>query len=98
LADFVATFHLLTTLTVAVGRADPTPDQLEMDAPDADFLQRLNVSLEALIEFDVNEDWISVADVLEYEIADLLPQWAAVMRDAGAGPSHKIVSASGSGL
>jgi len=44
----------------------------------------LNSSLGSLIDFDVNQDWISVADVLEYEIADLLPQWAALVRDASA--------------
>jgi hypothetical protein len=95
LADFVATFQLLTTLTAAVARENTPSDQITLDSSDGEFLESLNVSLGALIDFDVNQDWISVADVLEYDIADLLPQWAAVMRDTGDG-APVIDSASGS--
>jgi hypothetical protein len=56
----------------------------------------LDASLGALIDFDVNEDWISVADVLEYEIADLLPHWAAVMRAAGDARQQSIECVAGS--
>ena len=85
LGEFVATFKLLTTLTAAVERSDTSADPLGSEVRGAELLERLNVSLAALIDFDVDEDWLSVADVLEYEIADLLPQWAKVMRDAGDG-------------
>ncbi len=61
--------------------SDAPSDLHGPDASGAEFLERLNASLGALIDFDVNEDWLSVADVLEYDIADLLPQWAAVVRD-----------------
>ena len=96
LAGFVATFQLLTALTAAVGRSKTPSGALGLDVPGAELLERLNVSLGALIDFDVNGDWISVADVLEYEIADLLPQWAAVMRDDGDGHHRVIELARGS--
>jgi len=83
LADFVTAFQLLTSLTVAVERSNESSGPSEADTPGSEILQRLDASLGALIDFDVNEDWISVADVLEYEIADLLPHWAAVMRATG---------------
>ena len=79
LVDFVTTFRLLTSLTAAVGRTDIAAGDARLDAEGAEFLERLRVSLESLIAFDVNEDWISVADVLEDEIADVLPRWAAVL-------------------
>jgi len=90
LADFVSTFQLLTTLTVAVGCADPSCKSSALETTRSDFLERMNTSLGSLIDFDVNEDWISVADVLEYEIADLMPQWAAVIRVAGAVEPHTL--------
>jgi hypothetical protein len=83
LADFVATFQLLTALTAALGRSD-APGLPNLDTSGAECLDRLNSSLGSLIDFDINQDWISVADVLECEIADLLPHWAALVRDAGA--------------
>jgi hypothetical protein len=95
LADFVATFQLLTTLTAALGRSD-TSGLPSVDTSGAECLDRLNSSLGSLIDFDVNQDWISVADVLEYEIADLLPQWAALVRDAGACRPVGIASELGS--
>jgi hypothetical protein len=97
LADLVATFQLLTTLTAAVDRAGDS-DRTVPDAPAAECLDRLNASLGALIDFDMSEDWLSVADVLEYEIADLLPQWAAVIRDAGDGDARLKGSIVGSGV
>ena len=83
LADFVTAFRLLTSLTAAVRRSDASERSSEADTPGYELLQRLDASLGALIGFNVNEDWISMADVLEYEVADLLPHWAAVMRDGG---------------
>jgi hypothetical protein len=87
LADFVTTFQLLTALTAEVSQLTPG----SADAG-TDIVERLNTSLGALVDFDVNEDWISVADVLEYEIADLLPEWGAVI---GAGDASEIPAATG---
>jgi hypothetical protein len=88
LSDLVATFQLLTVLIDEVGRASSPSGRSEGNAAGADVLERLNLSLGALVDFNVNEDWISVADVLEYEIADLLPRWAAVIR--AGGETHAI--------
>jgi hypothetical protein len=79
LGNFVTTFRLLTALTDAVGHADVPAAEAEFDQRDAAFLKQLGASLESLVAFNENEDWISVADVLEYEIANVLPQWAAVL-------------------
>jgi hypothetical protein len=85
LADFVATFQLLTTLTAAVDQADAANGDPGTEARGADMLERLRVSLESLVECEVNEDWLSVADVLEYEVAEILPIWASVLSESGAG-------------
>ena len=81
LAEFVGAFRALTELTAAV-------HQLKSDDPvfgdeACAFLQRLNDALESLIASDMNEDWVSVADVLEYDIAGMLPDWAALLQDVG---------------
>ena len=83
LGEFVATFQLLASLTASIQEKETAAEPLGLEPPGADCLECLGVSLGALIDFDVNEDWLSVADVLEYNIADLLPQWARIMRDAG---------------
>jgi hypothetical protein len=96
LADFVTTFQLLNSLTAAVDRSNESPRPATGETRACEFRQRMETSLGALIDFDVNEDWLSVADVLEYEIADLLPHWSAVMRDAGDGQPHTVELAAGS--
>jgi hypothetical protein len=96
LADFVTAFQLLHSVTVAVSHSETSSRPSEAEPPGSEFLRRLNTSLGALIDFDVNEDWISVADVLEYEIADLLPDWAAVIRATGDDAQQPIELAAGS--
>jgi len=96
LADFVTAFQLLHSLTVLVGHSEASSRPSEPETAGSALLQRLDASLGALIDLDVNEDWISVADVLEYEVADLLPQWAAVMRATGDGGQSSIALAAGS--
>jgi hypothetical protein len=86
----------LTNLTAAVERSDESQRLAGTDTSATAFLRRMDISLGSHIDFDVNEDWISVADVLEYEIADLLPHWSALMRDAGDGRPHTIGLSAGS--
>ena len=96
LADFVSTFQLLTTLSAAVGRADAANGDPDAETRGADVLDRLQTSLGSLIEYDVNEDWLSVADVLEYEVAELLPMWGAVVSAAAQHIDiHNLESAAG---
>jgi hypothetical protein len=79
----VVTLQTLTKLTAAVSQAGLTPRTVRSDDDSAPLLERLGQSLESLITAAMNEDWTSVADVLEYEIADLLPSWQAVLRALG---------------
>jgi hypothetical protein len=87
LADFVIAFRLLTALTAVIGSAAGEAEGGDLEAQGAELLERLRAGLESLLAFNGNEDWISVADVLEYEIAETLPQWSRVLSDAGRNAS-----------
>jgi len=89
LADFVSTLQMLATLTVAVSRIDPSRGDAASEKQSAEFLERLSGSLESLVAFNVNEDWLSVADVLEYEMAELIPAWRFALHAAGRGASSR---------
>ncbi len=89
LAEFVATFRLLIQLTDAVTRlaaSRPGPD-LSPAAEADEVLRRLHDGLESLIAHDLKEDWASVADVLDRDISEALPGWAAVLREIGPSPA-----------
>ncbi|MEP7304835.1 MAG: hypothetical protein ABJA98_04885 [Acidobacteriota bacterium] len=90
LADIVSAFKLLHSLTGIVRHSEASSRPGEAETPGDEFVKRLQGSLESLIDFQVNEDWISVADVLEYEVADLLPHWAAVIRATGDGEQQSV--------
>lgn len=97
LADVVVTLQTLTQLTAAASQAGLTPRTARSDDDGLSLVARLGQSLESLITAATNEDWISVADVLEYDIADLLPSWQAVLRalahpesGADAGPGSVV--------
>jgi hypothetical protein len=77
----VGTLQALTRLTALAGQAGVAPRTARADHDHATLTERLGQSLEALITAETNEDWVSVADVLEYDVADLLPGWEAVLRD-----------------
>lgn len=76
----VVTLQTLTKLTAAVSQAGLTPRTARSDDDSTALLERLGQRLESLITAAMNEDWTSVADVLEYDMADLLPIWQAVLR------------------
>lgn len=84
LAEFVGAFRALTQLTAAVNQLKS--DDSVFDDESRAFLQRLHDALESLVTADMNEDWISVADVLEYDIASMLPDWAALLEDINREP------------
>jgi hypothetical protein len=79
LGELVSTLQTLTTLTAAVLQAGTPPHGSRPDAT-ATLIDGLGRGLESLIATATNEDWISVADVLEYDVAALLPIWRAVLR------------------
>ena len=78
LAEFVGTFRALAQLTSAI---DGLVTETLFDADARAFLARLEERFAELIEAAANEDWIAVADVLEYEIAEMVSDWAALLRD-----------------
>jgi len=93
LTDLVATLQALTKLMTAVGLGDLTP-RPERPGADAALLDQMGQILESLIEAATNQDWISVADILEYDLADLLPQWRDVLRDLASPESGAEASGS----
>jgi hypothetical protein len=78
LGEFVGAFRALTELTALVHQLKS--DDANFDDESRAFLQRLEEALESLIACDMNEDWISVADILEYDIAGMLPDWTALLQ------------------
>jgi hypothetical protein len=79
LGDVLVTIQTLATLTAAVSRAGHTPRTKASDGDSAKLLVRIGQSLESLVAAAENEDWTSAADVLEFEVVDLLPSWHAVL-------------------
>jgi hypothetical protein len=80
LAVVLATFQALTQLTAAVAESTLVPRSVRGDSGCTAMLARAGQHLESLVTAASNEDWISVADILEYDITDLLPDWQAVLR------------------
>lgn len=83
LADFVLTLQTLAKLTAAVSDVGRACDAVDPEAQGTELLERLRVVLESLVASNMSEDWISVADVLEYEMAELLPRWSAMLYAIG---------------
>jgi hypothetical protein len=79
LAEIVDTLQILTKLTDAITQAGLAPGATRSGDERPTLLEQLGQSLEALIAAATNEDWISVADLLEYDIAELRPRWQAVL-------------------
>jgi hypothetical protein len=79
LADFVETFRWLTDLTAALSQAEESGSAPAWEVRSAGVLDELRESLESLIAFESDQDWLSVADVLELEIATALPRWHSVL-------------------
>ena len=82
LADFVGTFHALARLMTAIDALAPAT---LFDDEARAFVRRIDDSLESLVAAHDREDWITVADLLEYEIAMMVPEWAALLRDVDGG-------------
>ena len=90
LAEVVDSLQMLTAVTAAIARLDENGPVAGGDAEA--FLLRLGRCLEALVEGNANEDWIGVADVLEYELADLIPAWQPAVRPPSAVAAGRVVA------
>jgi hypothetical protein len=93
LVDFVETFRALTDLTAVLSHAEASGSAPVSGVRNAGMLDRLRESLESLIAFESAQDWMSVADVLEYEIADALPLWRGVLSRSDDGAARPQVVA-----
>jgi hypothetical protein len=87
LAELASTLQNLTALTEAISQSESAPDS-RCGTDKTVLLAALNQGLEALVDAATSEDWISVADVLEYDLTDLLPAWRAVLQDRIPAAAH----------
>jgi hypothetical protein len=79
LVDVVVTLQSLTKITAAISQASVTPRTARSDADGAALLERLGEHLESLVTAAENEDWISAADIIEYDVVELVPAWQTVL-------------------
>lgn len=83
LVEVVDTLQSLAHLTALVTGAPTSTDQASDEATAA-LLTKLKQNLEWLVSAAENQDWISAADVLEYDIIELIPKWQAVLVTAAS--------------
>jgi hypothetical protein len=78
LVEVVDTLHALAQLTAMVLQSGGTEQESRVSEASA-VMARLRQNLEWLVSAAENQDWISAADVLEYDIVELIPKWQAVL-------------------
>ena len=78
LVEVVDTLQALAQLTAMVVEACAT-DRAANASDTSALMDRLRQNLERLVSAAENQDWISAADVLEYDIAELIPKWQSVL-------------------
>jgi len=81
LVEVVDTLQSLAHLTALVTGAETSTDN-PPDGATTVLLTALRQKLEWLVSAAENQDWISAADVLEYDIVELVPKWQAVLVSA----------------
>jgi hypothetical protein len=74
LTEITLCLQNLTGMTDAIAQA-AARSEAQGATDRAALLAGLNQGLEALVDAMTREDWIGVADVLTYDLADLLPSW-----------------------
>jgi hypothetical protein len=79
LVDVVEMLQALTQLTGVVSQADIASTSALSDSDATTLLAKLRQNLEWLVSAAENQDWISAADVLEYDIVELIPKWQGVL-------------------
>jgi hypothetical protein len=78
LTDITLCLQNLTGVTEVIAQAAARPEaQVATDR--TALLAGLNQGLEALVDAMTREDWIAMADVLTYDLTDLLPSWRAFL-------------------
>ena len=94
LGEVVTTLQALTQLTAMVVQADLSPDKASASQHSSALLERVGRCLDSLVVAATFEDWITVADILEYDIAELLPEWVAVLRSVANAEANQVPSRS----
>jgi len=77
LVGLLDTFRTITTLVDSIGiaRRSMPETAAAADGHGQDATERVRVAFEALVDAQNRQDWIDVADVLEYEVADAVGRW-----------------------
>jgi hypothetical protein len=75
LADLLTGLQALMGLTVAIAQASGAVGPAPQDA-----FERLQVALESLATTCEQQDWAGAADVLEQQVAAVLPEWQIVLK------------------
>jgi len=92
LGEVVTTLQALTQLTAKVVQADLSPDNASASQHSSVLLGRVSKCLDSLVVAATFEDWITVADILEYDIAELLLEWVAVLRSVANAEASQVPS------
>jgi enamine deaminase RidA (YjgF/YER057c/UK114 family) len=81
LATFADTLANLMALVAAAGQAMQVRlDDIRVDEmPASAVIRHLNNTIEALLEAHAARDWVTLADVLEHDLAPLMPSLGAVI-------------------
>ena len=83
LAEFALTLKTLGSITATLRDQAVAWGATGPQAQGTDFLADLGRGLEALIEARSRQDWILVADLLEYEMPGLLVRWDGMLNALG---------------
>ena len=81
LATFADTLANLMALVAAAGQAMQVQlDDIRIDGmPGSAVIRHLNNTIEALLEAHSARDWVTLADVLEHDLAPLMPNLGQVI-------------------
>lgn len=81
LATFADTLANLMALVAAAGQAmNVQLDDIRIDGmPGSAVIRHLNNTIEALLEAHAARDWVTLADVLEHDLAPLMPSLGQVI-------------------
>jgi hypothetical protein len=69
----------MTSLTSALHGATAAVTGRPHITPSSSPLDALERALESLVDLEAAQDWIAIADLLEYDIAAALPRWQEVL-------------------
>jgi hypothetical protein len=76
---------VVVMISVMQGPLGVEPDRLTIEGVSPDEqIARLGGWLESLVAAQGSDDWLTVADILEYDLEPVLRAWTGVLRDCAA--------------